>query len=991
MRAYVNSLRVGCILGLIVIFVSICISQLSDYSMTQYTIDDGLPSNECHKVIQDSLGYIWIASDRGLVRYDGYDFRTYGIQEGLTDLSCLDIVLDKNGDIWMFTFSNKIFKYEREHDYVFLYQHQDIINDLLGITKISGIQVDQYLSLHVSLMSVGVLSVDNQGQYALDRGEAPDSLGRVFTRMVDDNILVVSNSRGSQPLFSELVLKQKILKDSSSIIEYTVSHKNRKIRGEIADVKPISHMEGFKLSDSIDLVCFDIIRYYFVSDSIIIQKVKPRIADITLHTELGIIAAELDQQGVTTYASPMHLIQQHGNKLMSNISATGVFSSINGDLWVTTLDNGLFKFAKDDINKDYSFLEKNISHIEKSPQGIYYVVDNRTLMFRDWNNVHQKLFSARSGKIFALTYDKFTDQIIVCNRNSIALSRNNEVKEIVFQYPHSKTWVHTALSNAFCMEDGNYILPQADYFFMSSSLEKKEVFCSYPKEKFIKVLAAAYIDEGHYLLGTASGLYEFEDLDLQRVKYSDSIIYSRPWEVDLRINDIKKLGPWYILATQGNGVEFRDLQGNIIHRIKSDGLVSDVIEEIFIDSKENIYLCTNSGLSKLWFNDNDSLLIRNYTKLHGLPSNEVNDITEVNDTLFIATSKGVGVLVGEPKLASTHNVLIEKVMANKKTIAGNNFELSYNENNLSIQYKTIDHIMQGDITYRYKLNESWPTYTSSTTANLSGLGYGDYVFKVQSINMDSNWSDYTTIEFTIHPPWWSTAWFRLLTMVMILGCAYYLYKRRTRYLKNKIDVEREVRDLEKAALQAQMNPHFIFNCLNSIQNFVMQNEKEEAMKYLGQFAKLIRQNLNASVESLVQLDQEIAMLTNYLDLEKLRLNHRFDYEIGCEPSLPVEDIKIPSLLIQPFVENAVIHGMRNRDVGGMITIHFAQDAGRLQVTVTDNGQGHRSNIDTKSHKSVGMSITQKRLAFLNDSQSEKFAISPTYSSEGTTVVVLIKL
>ena len=199
-----------------------------------------------------------------------------------------------------------------------------------------------------------------------------------------------------------------------------------------------------------------------------------------------------------------------------------------------------------------------------------------------------------------------------------------------------------------------------------------------------------------------------------------------------------------------------------------------------------------------------------------------------------------------------------------------------------------------------------------------------------------------------------------------------MYKLRERNLQKEIEIKDEIRELEKKALQSQMNPHFIFNCLNSIQNFVMENEKILAMDYLSKFAKLIRYNLNASLTSKTLISDEISHLTNYLSLEKLRFKDKFNFEITLDHNLENSETFIPPLLIQPIVENAIIHGMRNIQRGGNISINITKAMGTVQVTVKDNGTGIEKLNEKNSIKSYGMSITAKRLAFINNAQDQSY-------------------
>ena len=299
--------------------------------------------------------------------------------------------------------------------------------------------------------------------------------------------------------------------------------------------------------------------------------------------------------------------------------------------------------------------------------------------------------------------------------------------------------------------------------------------------------------------------------------------------------------------------------------------------------------------------------------------------------------------------------------------------------------------MNGDINYRYKFNknETWKK-TKERNLNLVDVGSGIYIFEVQSQNEDNIWSESTYIQFEIKPPWWGSRWLQM-GLCLLIGITLFLYyKLRINRIKTNYKLKEELRKLEKSALQAQMNPHFIFNCLNSIQAFIMDNEKEQAMEYLGSFAQLIRSNLNASIESQISLSEEVRILENYLKLEQLRLEHRFEYSINIESAIDREALQLPPMLIQPFVENAVIHGMKNIISHGIIGLTFTLKNDQLHVTVKDNG-GKLHKPKSNEHKSVGIDITKKRLAHINQTSRSQVNVDIQHTNEGTTVNLSISL
>jgi LytS/YehU family sensor histidine kinase len=286
--------------------------------------------------------------------------------------------------------------------------------------------------------------------------------------------------------------------------------------------------------------------------------------------------------------------------------------------------------------------------------------------------------------------------------------------------------------------------------------------------------------------------------------------------------------------------------------------------------------------------------------------------------------------------------------------------------------------------------------TLNRSLHFPALSPGKRFFEVQAQNEGGQWSESASLHFVVNPSWWATWWAKTLYGLSLLTLISGIYIYRTQQLKKTYKIQLQMAELERSALQAQMNPHFIFNCLNSIQNYILQNEKESAIIYLGSFAKLIRSMLNASVAGKISLNEELQLLDNYLKMEKLRFKNRFEYEIDTSGIFDIYDIKIPPLLVQPFIENAVQHGISGRKNGGKVSVFFKEQGSFLLVTIEDNGGGIQPLNDKKLHKSFGMSITRNRLNLLSGKKGLDFVRTETLLDEegqnsGTRVLIRIDI
>ncbi|MCW3461831.1 ligand-binding sensor domain-containing protein [Chitinophaga nivalis] len=321
--------------------------------------------------------------------------------------------------------------------------------------------------------------------------------------------------------------------------------------------------------------------------------------------------------------------------------------------------------------------------------------------------------------------------------------------------------------------------------------------------------------------------------------------------------------------------------------------------------------------------------------------------------------------------AMDSSILIETALRDKVPVT-----LSYKQNFISITFKSLQYHHPVKIRYFYQLegvDENWVSTEDLLTAKYTNLPPGRYTFRVRAVNTVGTFSArITSLQLFIKPAFWQTTWFRLLILVITASLIYLYYRFRIagikREAKQREAIQQQMAQLEMRALRAQMNPHFIFNALNSIQTFMMKSETEQALSYLARFAKLIRNVLDNSQLNNIPVSKEVTMLENYLELEKLRFADQFEYHILIDPLLDADMVEIPTMIIQPFVENAIWHGLLYEERKGKLTITFRQVGHQLYCTVEDNGIGREKAAAMKrmvSHQSRGLQITRDRLALYN--------------------------
>ena len=273
------------------------------------------------------------------------------------------------------------------------------------------------------------------------------------------------------------------------------------------------------------------------------------------------------------------------------------------------------------------------------------------------------------------------------------------------------------------------------------------------------------------------------------------------------------------------------------------------------------------------------------------------------------------------------------------------------------------------MTFRYRINDGEWNVINSQTVHFIDLPAGNYRYEVQASTALGEWSmDVASVAFVVTKPFYNTLWFVLLVGGVVLGSASSVIWMRFRQVTQRAAHDRKASEMELRALKAQMNPHFIFNVLGSIQRYVLANNSKLANEYLTKFSRLTRMVLNHSDKLLVSLSDELQAIQYYIELEQLRLSHRFSYTIEVDPAINVDRVEIPPLFIQVFVENAVWHGLSPLPGQGKLQLVFDVHGELMKVIIRDNGIGRKMAMDRNPRhgESRGSQITMDKLVMLND-------------------------
>ncbi len=381
--------------------------------------------------------------------------------------------------------------------------------------------------------------------------------------------------------------------------------------------------------------------------------------------------------------------------------------------------------------------------------------------------------------------------------------------------------------------------------------------------------------------------------------------------------------------------------------------------------------------------------ITNIGQSEGLSNMVINQLVPYKGNILAATSNGIYEIENPDQFIHQSKSAIPFYITNIQTYKGDTTNVSslsipFLKNKLKIQYNGISFQSAKEIIYQYRFRNADTIWNSTTSEELllENLSAGEYALELRAIIPNKQrFSEIQSLQIIVEKPWWQKIWFLLLTAFFLGGLLYLLYRNRVNMIKRKanekIELSKKMNELEQMALRSQMNPHFIFNCLTSIQQLIVSGNSIDANEYLVKFARLMRKTLENASHSSINLENEKAFLEEYVELEQLRVPEQFSFHISFENIAHPNLIEIPNMIIQPLLENSIRHGiMPLLNKKGKITIQFLQESEWIKCTIQDNGVGYDpdvvvvSSIFTK-HKSYGKDIVRKRLQLLHDGKTQE--------------------
>ncbi len=976
------------------------------YNFQNLSVEDGLTQSEITDICEDRLGNLWFGTlGGGVVKYDGYSFVSFKEESGLVNNYIRALYTDQNGNIWIGTEAG-ISVYDGRQ-FVYLDQKGGP-----GNVVIRDIVQDHNKAIWIATNDSGLYRKNENGftRYTKDSGLPHNTVNCLYS---ENNNLWMGTDNGVSMLSGKMFTNIS----RSDGLAHSV------VRGICAD--NLGNI-WFATYNGLTVFNGDSLTSYSVSDGLCSNRMY---------------TAFKDRSGNLWFGSAKGIIRFNGSSFKCYTEAEGLAGNVvlcitqsnSLELWFGTSGGGVSKFDGERFihynqndrlgRRVYSVVQAiNGNMIFGTSRGGLTVFDGtRYSLIKDYQGF-------TSSDVMSLYYDQ--DSVLwigTLNDGIYSYDKNGFIhytRENGFRSNHITGFTEDIYGNIWVssIDSGLFILTKYTsgiiQFNESNGLSSNNIY------------TITSDSEGNIWVGTTKKGVDkiFLDIKTQQATvttYNDKNGLTNNAVRSILIDSMNRV----YLGTAGGGICIYDRK-RFTYLTTEHGLFSLNIYSLIFDDNDNLYVGTEGGVDRLMLSDSLKVLeYRHFGRNEGFMGIELyrNSCCKDNmGNLWFGTVNGVTCYDPDedipvklaPKIHLTGLKLFFNDIQNTPyadsldswSSIPENIVLPYNQNNLTFEFMGIYLRNPDAVKYRWMLegfNTEWSPLLKQREAIFSNLPPGEYTFKVVACNEFGICNDSPAeITFIIKPPFWQLWWLRIAAFIVLIVFIWFLVFLRIRRIRKrntmeqeKLEMEKNIIELEQEAARLQMNPHFIFNSLNSIQGFIATNDAFQAKRYLAKFARLMRLILENAREEYIPIQNEVDILENYLELEKLSTNNKFEFEIHIDKSLNPDTCEIPPMMIQPFVENAIVHGIKGKDGEGHIHINFGKKDKTVVCEIIDDGIGRVESAQYKNtgkskHKSSGISITKRRLEQLSVQTStnagiEIIDLTEKGKAKGTKVIVTI--
>lgn len=898
---------------------------------------NGLPSNTVYDLFEDQAGFIWIGHDKGLSRYDGRQFVHYN-NDQQNGKALTNILQDGQGKIWCQSFSGQLF-YTSGDSLLYcsaliptgLYSDATILHDsILFVADNTGVR-----RLNTETRKVTTLKIPgfSNNHYSF-KG---DQQHYVYNRDKGELITVHANhtfTTSSAPAFTHFYALH-------------TETGNYYIEKYPSGISTIVSADGKQIP-------------FRFPDNTFVHNVE-RVNDSTM--------AILTANGF--YLFDENFQHRYGHVWFAEKKISCLLQDREGNGWAGTLNEGILFVPSLTTLKKFKNHSFSAIEVAATPSSLYLGTTRNELLH----------YNPASGKLLVYAKQELNHEVTAIHSNaqtgvvSFASDRAyflKDKKEIASFYGsikdieqlHTGEYVlATSMSTHVVSLPGNTSRPWSTFYPPSKTDTRPALMLNH---EAIRVRAVGVHHDTIYS-ATSNTL----------VAYSPT----KNWEVTYRnqpvsISDIAIHKQDVFVSSFNKGL-FKVADGKLIRAfLPADDTVSAVYKIAVYNNQ--LWALTEHDVRSYSLETGEVNII---DQSEGLPTDDIRDFALLNDTLYLA-GNGLIYLPIHQKPATYHppRIVLNEMFVNGQRIdVDKRISLPSTQNDLLITFSILAFKQLHHVKIYYQINKgNWESLeNASRELRLPALSPGNYSVTIKVVGKNALESvNPIHINFTIHKPFYQETWFVVALVLLLVVLLYRIHLYRLKKLEEKNKIETDRLELEQAlqqsllaSIKSQMNPHFIYNALSSIQSFVYADDKESAIKYLDNFSTLMRQVLEMSNRETILLSEELMILETYISLEKMRFGDSLRYSVYCDPGLDPDYIRLPSMIVQPFVENAIKHGLLHRKGEKKLEIAFYKKDDNLEIVVDDNGVGRKISNELqrgrKNHDSFSTGANQTRLSLLN--------------------------
>lgn len=941
--------------------------------------DDVLPTPNIYTAFQDSKGYMWFGSDRGVIRYDGYVFSTFTREHGLSDDEIFQLFEDSSGRIWFETMNGKVSYFK---DGVFWNSLAD--TTLRGLDcegLIAGISEDEHHNIWFTSRT-DILC------YTPDRKARRYRMNNVLTKITSikplggNNFIVMTNR-------SVYKLALDPVRDT-----FEITHDYKCLTGTSIAKKYLW------LNEDVMLIK-DPHRIFSVN-------VKENTCGLLRQFELKEVLLNLSKTDDNIWVGAMggafryDLGAQELKLELEGISVTAVTRDSEGNYWFTTYGNGIYFCTSMEIasysTKD-GLLTDKINCLKKDSRNRLWIGygpgSNGAISYIDRKGIqHRQITVEPSLQTFetnSIDFHTNNDTILSTSVGAFLLStkrKNNFMPgfyRVVSEHSPGKLWI-AGSHQLYALNREKWIGYMVEHSkegllkFQDAGEPVRNAELAKARVLDLHNIKCILLDRSNtFWISTDRKLYT--QTSMQRTTKQ---LTPMTFDFAANVNDLKEMPEGsLVMATDGDGLAFVKNGRQVMTLTTRSGMSSNVCTAIDIEKNGTIWVGTTNGVNKITGYP-DSIQVDYLSVYDGLLSNHIVDVEVVNDTVWVASRKGLSFFPTDYRIRkmTAPIMYIERVTLDGEPVftgdGESSFTFNHRQNDIGIRYVGLLYGNGDPLLYRYRLHDTDPwRYTKSTSVYLPGLNPDTYQFTVSAQGRSGQWSEEARVTFKIRNPFWRTNVFIVGMIVLVLGVGGWTVRR---YINNQqIEMQRQQRVVlsELKTLRAQMNPHFLFNALNSIQGVLLKKNIEGAQEYLIRFGKLMRLILDHSDRASITIKEELDSIVNYLEIEQLRSGHQFHYRIEFDSEVDIERSEIPAMILQPFIENSIWHGFGHKKDGSeLLVIRFSKADRYIIISITDNGIGRKKALAQRirDHKSKGIQLVSERIEILNFNSRDKIEL-----------------